>query len=75
MVKSCELLPHTPLWESLFFGNIFTTIGHMDGKLQAYGSFEMAHLELTLNFFFLHSVDVLKIHMSAHSIFFFKTYL
>ena len=47
----------------------------MDGKIQANDLFEMAHLELTHHFFCLHLVDVLKIHMRAHSIFFFKTYL
>ena len=45
----------------------------MDGKLQAHDLFEMVHLELALHFFFLYLVDVLKIHMRAHSIFFFKT--
>jgi hypothetical protein len=24
LVKSCELLPHTPLWERLSFKHIFT---------------------------------------------------
>ena len=42
----------------------------MDGKLQAYDLFELAHLELAL-----HSDDVLKLTLRAHFIFIFKTYL
>ena len=42
----------------------------MDGKLQAYDLFELAHLELALHF-----VDVLKLTLRAHFIFIFKTYL
>jgi hypothetical protein len=48
---------------------------HMDGKLQARDSLGMAHLELAHCFLLLHLIDVLKIHMRAHSILFFKTYL
>ena len=47
----------------------------MDGKLQAYDLFELAHLELALYFFILHHVDVLKLTLRAHFIFIFKTYL
>ena len=47
----------------------------MDGKLQAYDLFELAHLELALHFFILHHVDVLKLNLRAHFIFIFKTYL
>jgi hypothetical protein len=46
----------------------------MDDKFQAYDLFDMSHLELAHHFFFLHYVDVLKIHMRDHLIFFFKTY-
>ena len=47
----------------------------MDGKIQAYDIFEIAHLELALHFFILHHVDVLKLNLRAHFIFIFKTYL
>ena len=55
---------------------------HMDGKLQAPELFDMAQLETCAStwsssnhFFYLHNDDVLKVHMRAHSIFFFKTCL
>ena len=71
-----RVLPHNPLWESFLFGaSSHIHDHHMDGKLQAYDLFDMSHLELAHHFFFLHYVDVLKIHMRAHLIFFFKTYL
>jgi hypothetical protein len=56
LVKTRNLLPHTPLWESLFFGTSSLVHYHqMDGKLQAYDFFETAHLEndfTTLYLFF-----------------------
>ena len=71
-----RVLPHNPLWESFFFDACSHIHDHhMDGKLQAYDIFELAHLELAPHFFFLHYVDVLKLHMRAHLIFFFNTYL
>jgi hypothetical protein len=74
-MKSCGL-PHTPLLESFFFGSFsYIHDHHIGGKLQAYDLFKMAHLELAHHLLFLPYVDVLKIHMIAHYIFFFKTYL
>ena len=83
LVKSCELLPHTPLWERLSLGTSSPIHDyHMDGKLQAHELFDMAQLETCAStwsssnhFFYLHNDDVLKVHMRAHSIFFFKTCL
>jgi hypothetical protein len=45
----CRLLPHTPLWESSFFGaSSYIHEHHMNGKFEAYDLFELAHLELAL---------------------------
>jgi hypothetical protein len=75
-MKSYELLPHTPLWESFFFGaSSHIHDHHIDDKLQAYDLFELAHLELALHFFILYHVDVLKLTLRAHFIFIFKIYL
>jgi hypothetical protein len=45
----------------------------MGGKLQAYDLLEIAYLEFAHHFSFLPYVDVFKIHMRAHSMFFFET--
>jgi hypothetical protein len=49
---------------------------HMNNKLQAYDISKIAHLELALDLFFTYYLDVLKVHMRAHSIIFlfFKPY-
>ena len=40
LMKTCEMLPHTPLWESFFFGaSSYIHDHHLDGKLQAYDLF------------------------------------
>jgi hypothetical protein len=54
LMKSCGLLPHNPLWQSFFFGASSHIHKHnMNGKLQAYDSFELALLELAPHFFLL----------------------
>jgi hypothetical protein len=74
LMKSCVLLPHTPLWESFFFDTSSCIHDHhMGGKLQAYDLLEIAYLEFAHHFSFLPYVDVFKIHMIAHSMFFFET--
>jgi hypothetical protein len=39
---------------------------HLNLELQAYDLFEMVHLELAQNFFFLRLIDVLKTYMRDH---------
>jgi hypothetical protein len=55
LMKYCELLPHTSLWESFFFSASSHIHEHnMNGKLlQAYDLFELAPLELAPHFFLL----------------------
>jgi hypothetical protein len=60
------IFPHTLLWESFFFdASSHIHDHHMDVKLQEHDLSCMAHLEFARYFFFLHSVDVLKVHMRA----------
>jgi hypothetical protein len=91
--RHLQILPHTPLWESLALLCLHESIASFNHKISS----EMDHIELalwnflkvlinldfilctltwsTLHFiFFLHNDDVLKMHMRAHSILFFKTH-
>ena len=77
LLKSCELLPHTPLWGNLSLGISSHIHDHTkNAKLKHMISSRCSSWTCALtwstsnHFFFLHRDDVLKLTMNAHTIFF-----
>jgi hypothetical protein len=65
--RHLQILPHTPIWESLVSSVFISPLHYLDFFLC---TLTWSTLQF---FFFLHNDDVLRMHTRAHSILFLKT--
>ena len=73
LAKTCKLLPHTPMREPLIWASLHISIITL--RMVSFKHMISSKCSSWTCTSFLHYVDVLKIHIRAHSIFVFKTYL